>query len=88
MIAPLLYADDLVITSEFLDGLLDKFHLWKGGLESKGFLVNMVYDFRSTAEHMVSTCVVFGGEELQVILSTVTAVPIGFTRDVVTSKAN
>ena len=32
----LLYADDLVLTSEFLDGLLDKFDLLKEGLESKG----------------------------------------------------
>ena len=37
----LLYADDLVIAAETLDELLQKFSLWKDGLESKGLRVNM-----------------------------------------------
>ena len=37
----LLYADDLALTSDTLVGLLEKFHIWKTGMESKGLLVNM-----------------------------------------------
>ena len=37
----LVYTDDLVLTSESLGGLLDKFRLWKEGLESKGLRVSM-----------------------------------------------
>ena len=34
----LLYADDLVITAEILDELLEKFRVWKTNLETKGLL--------------------------------------------------
>ena len=37
----LLYADDLVIISETLSELLEKFRVWKANLESKGLHVNV-----------------------------------------------
>ena len=37
----LLYADDLVISSDSLDDLLERLRIWKMGLESKGLRVNM-----------------------------------------------
>ena len=37
----LLYADNLVITTESLDELANKFLLWKHGLEARGLKVNM-----------------------------------------------
>ncbi|XP_060771234.1 uncharacterized protein slc22a21 isoform X2 [Neoarius graeffei] len=37
----LLYADDLVISSDSLEELLERLRLWKIGLESKGLRVNM-----------------------------------------------
>ena len=37
----ILYADDLVLVAESLDEAMDKFMLWKNGLESKGLKVNM-----------------------------------------------
>ena len=38
LMSAMLYADDLVLTSETMDGLREKF--WKGGL-SKGLKVNL-----------------------------------------------
>ena len=37
----LLYADDLVLMSETIKGLRDKFLKWKEDLESKGLKVNL-----------------------------------------------
>ena len=37
----LLYADDLAMILESLDGMLDKFCLWKWSLEPKGLCVNI-----------------------------------------------
>ena len=36
-----LYADDLAIIAESLEELLEKLHLWKSGMETKGLRVNM-----------------------------------------------
>ena len=37
----MLYADDLVLTSETMEGLREKFRKWKEALESKGLKVNL-----------------------------------------------
>ena len=47
----LLYADDLVVSSETLDGLLAKLETWKKGLEGKDLRVNM-----GKTKVMVSGC--------------------------------
>ena len=36
----MLYADDLVLTSETMEGLREKFWKWKEAFESKGLKVN------------------------------------------------
>ena len=36
----MLYADDLVLLSESMEGLRDKFSKWKEAFESKGLKVN------------------------------------------------
>ena len=40
-LSELLYADDLVLVSEIIDGLLNKFLKWKEAFESKGLKVNL-----------------------------------------------
>ena len=37
----ILYADDLVLMSETVEGLMDKFLKWKEAFESKGLKVNL-----------------------------------------------
>ena len=37
----MLYADDLALTSETMEGLREKFRKWKKALESKGLKVNL-----------------------------------------------
>ena len=37
----MLYADDLVLTSEMMEGLREKFWIWKEAFESKGLKVNL-----------------------------------------------
>ena len=37
----LLYADDLVVMSETIEGLMSKFLKWKEAFESKGLKVNL-----------------------------------------------
>ena len=41
-ISELLYADELILMSETIEGLRNKFLTWKGAFESKGFKVNLV----------------------------------------------
>ena len=41
MLDELLYADDLVLTSETIEGLRNKFYRWKEASESKGLKVNL-----------------------------------------------
>ena len=41
VLSELLYADDLVLTSESMEGLREKFWKWKGAFESKGLKVNL-----------------------------------------------
>ena len=36
-----LYADDLVLTSQMMEGLREKFWKWKEAFESKGLKVNL-----------------------------------------------
>ena len=38
----LLYADDLVIIADSLEGCVARLKTWKSGMESKGFRVNMI----------------------------------------------
>ena len=40
MVNELLYADDLVLMSEYMEDLNERFRNWKGALESKGLKVN------------------------------------------------
>jgi len=47
----LLYADNLVVSSETFSGLLAKLETWKKGLEGKGVRVNM-----GKTKVMVSGC--------------------------------
>ena len=37
----MLHADDLVLTSEMMEGLREKFWKWKEAFESKGLKVNL-----------------------------------------------
>ena len=37
----MLYEDDLVLTSETMEGLREKFWKWKAAFESKGLKVNL-----------------------------------------------
>ena len=41
LISEMLYADDLVLTSETMEGLREKFWKWKEAFESKGLKVNL-----------------------------------------------
>ena len=41
LMSEMLYADDLVLTSETMDGLREKFWKWKEAFESKGLKVNL-----------------------------------------------
>ena len=47
----LLYADDLALVSESLDGLVEKLKVWKSEIESKGLRVNL-----EKTKVMVSSC--------------------------------
>ena len=40
LMSEMLYADDLVLTSDTMEGLREKFWKWKGAFESKGLKVN------------------------------------------------
>ena len=42
LISEILYADDLVLTSKTMKGLMEKFWKWKEAFESKGLEVNLV----------------------------------------------
>ena len=37
----MLYADDLILASESMEGLKEKMKIWREGIESKGLRVNM-----------------------------------------------
>ena len=41
LMSEMLYEDDLVLTSETMEGLREKFWKWKAALESKGLKVNL-----------------------------------------------
>ena len=41
VLSELLYADDLVLMSETIEGLTDKFFNWNEAFESKGLKVNL-----------------------------------------------
>ena len=41
LMSEMLYADDLVLTSEMMEGLREKFWKWKEAFESKGLKVNL-----------------------------------------------
>ena len=41
LMSGMLYADDLVLTSETMEGLTEKFWKWKEAFESKGLKVNL-----------------------------------------------
>ena len=41
LMCEMLYMDDLVLTSEMMEGLKEKFWKWKGAFESKGLKVNL-----------------------------------------------
>ena len=41
LISEMLYADELVLTSETMEGLREKFWKWKEAFESKGLKVNL-----------------------------------------------
>ena len=41
LMSMMLYADDLVLTSETMEGLREKFWKWKRAFESKGLRVNL-----------------------------------------------
>ena len=41
LMSEMLYADDLVLTSETMEGLREKFWKWKEAFESKGLKVNL-----------------------------------------------
>ena len=41
LISEMLYTDDLVLTSEMMEGLREKFWKWKEAIESKGLKVNL-----------------------------------------------
>ena len=41
LMSEMLYADDLVLTSETMEGLREKFWKWKEVFESKGLKVNL-----------------------------------------------
>ena len=41
LLTKILYADDLVLMSETLEGLKEKFSKWKGAFQSKEFMVNL-----------------------------------------------
>ena len=79
----LLYADDLVISSDSLDDLLERLRIWKMGLESKGLCVNMC-----------KTKILMSGPNLdflcdsEVTPSTVMVAPIGCTRNAATYPAD
>ena len=60
LMSELLYADDLVLMSETMEGLREKFWKWKEALESKGLKVNLG-----------KTKVVVGGAEGEVSVSKV-----------------
>ena len=51
-----LYADDLVLTSETIEGLRMKFLKWKEAFESKGLKVNL-----GKTKVMVSSCITQDG---------------------------
>ena len=41
LMSEMLYADDLVLTSEMMEGLREKFWKWKEAFESRGLKVNL-----------------------------------------------
>ena len=50
LMSEMLYVDDLVLTSETMEGLREKFWKWKEAFESKGLKVNL----RETKVELVS----------------------------------